>query len=245
MRSLIENIAREQLNPVDQWRAIERLVALGWTEEAIASRSPSRCARSRSCGCSPMCCRPCSTTWPRATCQRAAAAHHRGRLARRAEGGLEEAQAVQGRSAGLVVERRQGAHQDPHVCARCQLRRRSRAGLRHRLGRGPVRAGRRGQPLHHRRRGLPRRAAGVDDAEPAEAGVIAEDQRLGRAEAAAEGRARLWQAGKSDHTAMYLDREGKVQTVHFRMPEAKKKQGRKDADERGRYCVVCRSRAPT
>ena len=23
------------MNPVDQWRAIERLVALGWTEEAI------------------------------------------------------------------------------------------------------------------------------------------------------------------------------------------------------------------
>ncbi|MEC5382374.1 ParB/RepB/Spo0J family partition protein [Aurantimonas sp. C2-6-R+9] len=36
MRSMVENIAREALNPVDQWRAIERLVALGWTEEAIA-----------------------------------------------------------------------------------------------------------------------------------------------------------------------------------------------------------------
>ena len=35
MRSVVENIAREPLNPVDQWRAIERLVALGWTEEAI------------------------------------------------------------------------------------------------------------------------------------------------------------------------------------------------------------------
>lgn len=35
MRSMIENIAREPLNPVDQWRGIERLVALGWTEEAI------------------------------------------------------------------------------------------------------------------------------------------------------------------------------------------------------------------
>ncbi len=35
MRSIVENIAREPLNPVDQWRAIERLVALGWTEEAI------------------------------------------------------------------------------------------------------------------------------------------------------------------------------------------------------------------
>lgn len=36
MRSMVENLARESLNPVDQWRAIERLVALGWTEEAIA-----------------------------------------------------------------------------------------------------------------------------------------------------------------------------------------------------------------
>ncbi|GLR58155.1 hypothetical protein GCM10007919_28800 [Rhizobium indigoferae] len=36
MRSMIENIAREPLNPVDQWRGIERLVALGWTEEATA-----------------------------------------------------------------------------------------------------------------------------------------------------------------------------------------------------------------
>lgn len=35
MRSMVENVAREPLNPVDQWRAIERLVALGWTEEAI------------------------------------------------------------------------------------------------------------------------------------------------------------------------------------------------------------------
>ena len=37
MRSMVENIAREPLNPVDQWRAIERLVALGWTEERIAA----------------------------------------------------------------------------------------------------------------------------------------------------------------------------------------------------------------
>jgi ParB family chromosome partitioning protein len=35
MRSMIENIAREPLNAIDQWRGIERLVALGWTEEAI------------------------------------------------------------------------------------------------------------------------------------------------------------------------------------------------------------------
>ena len=31
-----KNVAREPLNPVDLWRSIERLVALGWTEESIA-----------------------------------------------------------------------------------------------------------------------------------------------------------------------------------------------------------------
>jgi ParB family chromosome partitioning protein len=35
LRSLVENVAREPLNPVDLWRRIERLVALGWTEESI------------------------------------------------------------------------------------------------------------------------------------------------------------------------------------------------------------------
>ncbi|MFX8235292.1 plasmid partitioning protein, partial [Acinetobacter baumannii] len=34
---------------------------------------------------------------------------------------------------------------------------------------------------------------------------------------------------KSDCTAMYLDREGRVQSVHYRMPEAKKPKGGKDA----------------
>lgn len=33
---MVENIVREPLNPVDQWRGIERLVALDWSEEAIA-----------------------------------------------------------------------------------------------------------------------------------------------------------------------------------------------------------------
>jgi ParB family chromosome partitioning protein len=36
MRSIVENVAREALNPVDEWRATERLIALGWTEEGIA-----------------------------------------------------------------------------------------------------------------------------------------------------------------------------------------------------------------
>jgi ParB family transcriptional regulator, chromosome partitioning protein len=34
---MIENVAREPLNPVDQWRAIDRLTSIGWTDEAISS----------------------------------------------------------------------------------------------------------------------------------------------------------------------------------------------------------------
>lgn len=37
MASLAENVVRAQLNPVDQWHGIERLEALGWSEEAIAT----------------------------------------------------------------------------------------------------------------------------------------------------------------------------------------------------------------
>ncbi len=36
LRALVEAVAREGLNPVDLWRSIERLVGLGWTEESIA-----------------------------------------------------------------------------------------------------------------------------------------------------------------------------------------------------------------
>jgi ParB family chromosome partitioning protein len=35
--------------------------------------------------------------------------------------------------------------------------------------------------------------------------------------------------GKSDHTAMYLDRDGKVQSVAYRLPAAKKKGGRDES----------------
>ncbi len=69
MRSMVENIAREPLNPVDQWRAIERLVALGWTEEGIAAalslsvRQITEAPPSRQYHFP-----PCWTRWRRATC---------------------------------------------------------------------------------------------------------------------------------------------------------------------------------
>jgi len=37
MRAMIENVARKAMSPVEQWRAIEKLVSERWTEEAISS----------------------------------------------------------------------------------------------------------------------------------------------------------------------------------------------------------------
>ena len=48
--------------------------------------------------------------------------------------------------------------------------------------------------------------------------------------------------GKSDRTAMYLDRDGKVQTVYFRMPEPKKAKDK--AVDDGDDIVVARPRPP-
>jgi len=37
MRAMVENVARKAMSPVEQWRAIEKLVSERWTEEAISS----------------------------------------------------------------------------------------------------------------------------------------------------------------------------------------------------------------
>ena len=44
---------------------------------------------------------------------------------------------------------------------------------------------------------------------------------------------------------MYLDREGKVKTVHFRMPEAKKKAKNAEAGDDEADEIVTPSRGPT
>jgi ParB family chromosome partitioning protein len=36
MAAVVENVARDPLPPVDQWRGVEKLIALDWTEDAIA-----------------------------------------------------------------------------------------------------------------------------------------------------------------------------------------------------------------
>ena len=37
MRAFGENFGREELGPVDRWRAIEAMAASGWTDDAVAT----------------------------------------------------------------------------------------------------------------------------------------------------------------------------------------------------------------
>ena len=53
-------------------------------------------------------------------------------------------------------------------------------------------------------------------------GVIAETTNWGEVKLPPKAERVYGKPTKSDCTAMYLDREGRVQTVHYRMPEAKK-----------------------
>ncbi len=121
MRSMVENSVREALNPVDQWRGIERLVALGWTEEAIAVALALPVRQIRKL-------RLLANVLPAMLEQMALgdmpsepqAADHRRRRSSRAERGLESTQAEEGRHRSVVADR-QCADQEAHVCPGCEL----------------------------------------------------------------------------------------------------------------------------
>ncbi|CUX68977.1 ParB-like partition protein [Agrobacterium genomosp. 5 str. CFBP 6626] len=56
-------------------------------------------------------------------------------------------------------------------------------------------------------------------------GAIVEVNSWGQPELPKKASQVYGKPSKSDHTALYLDRDGKVQTVHYRMPEAAKPKG--------------------
>ena len=56
-------------------------------------------------------------------------------------------------------------------------------------------------------------------------GAIVEVNSWGQPELPKKGSQVYGKPSKSDHTALYLDRDGKVQTVHYRMPEATASKG--------------------
>jgi len=227
MRSMIENIAREPLNLVDQWRAIERLVALGWTEEAIAVALALPVRQIRKL-------RLLANVLP-------------AMLDQMAKGDMPNEQQLRTIAAASPDEQKEvwKAHKpkkgDPQVwwwsVANALTKKRMYA-----------RDASFGDDLA--------RAYGIEWVEdlfaPADEdsryttqveaflgaqqewmtqnlpkkGIITEANNWGQVELPKKAERVYGRPGKGDCTAMYLDREGKVQTVHYRMPEEKKAKGK-------------------
>ncbi len=224
MRSMIENTARENLNPVDQWRAIERLVALGWTEEAIgiALAQPVRQIKKL---------RLLANVLP-------------AMLDHMAKGDMPDERQLRTIAGASLEEQKEvwKAHKptkgDPQVdwwhvaqgLAKTRMYARDASfgdDLAQAYGIAwvedlfaPADQDSRyttdadaflGAQQEWMTQNLPKK------------GVIAEVSNYGEVKLPPKAERVYGTPKKSDHTAMYLDREGKVKTVHFRMPEAKKK----------------------
>ncbi len=231
MRSVVENIAREALNPVDLWRAIERLVALGWTEEAIgvALAQPVRQIRKL---------RLLSNILP-------------AMLDSMAKGDMPNEQQLRTIAAASLDEQKEvwKAHKpkkgDPQVSwwsiANSLTKKRMYArdasfgaDLAQAYGIewvedlfAPADEDSRyttnveaflGAQHEWMTSHLPKR------------GIVTEANNYGQPVLPPKAERVHGKPGKGDATAMYLDREGKVQTAHYRMPETKKAKGKK-ADE--------------
>lgn len=226
MRSMVENIAREPLNPVDQWRAIERLVALGWTEEAIAIALALTVRRVRQL-------RLMANVLPVM-------------LDHMANGDMPNEQQLRTIASASLDEQKQvwkankPSKPDPKASwwsianALSKTRMYAKdASFDDELARaygieweedlfGPADEDGRyttnveaylGAQQEWMTQNLPKK------------GVITEANNWGQPELPKKAERVYGKPSKSDHTALYLDREGKVQTVHFRMPEAKKAKG--------------------
>lgn len=232
MRSMVENIARETLNPVDQWRAIERLVALGWTEEAIALALALPVRQIKKL-------RLLAHVLP-------------AMLDHMAKGDMPNEQQLRTIAAASIEEQKEvwKAHKpskgDPQVSwwSVAQGLQKTRmyardASFGDELAQAygiawvedlfaPADQDSRyttdveaflGAQQEWMTQNLPKK------------GVIVEASTWGEAKLPAKASQVYGTPKKSDHTAMYLDREGKVKSVPFRMPEVKKAKGTGSADE--------------
>lgn len=239
MRSMVENIARENLNPVDQWRAIERLVALGWTEEAIAVALALPIRQIKKL-------RLLANVLP-------------AMLDNMAKGNMPDERQLRTIAAASLEEQKEvwKAHKptkgDPQVdwwrvaqgLAKTRMYARDASfdgDLAQAYGIAwaedlfaPADLDSRyttdveaflGAQQEWMTQNLPKK------------GVIAEVGNYGDVKLPPKAERVYGTPKKSDQTAMYLDREGKVKTVHFRMPEAKRSKGKEaDADHTGEIVV--------
>lgn len=239
MRSLVTTIAHEQLNPVDQWRAIERLVALGWTEEAIGIALAQSVRQIKKL-------RLLANVLP-------------AMLDHMAKGDMPDERQLRTIAAASLEDQKEvwkankPSKGDPQVdwwrvaqgLAKTRMYARDASfgdDLAQAYGIAwvedlfaPADQDSRyttdveaflGAQQEWMTQNLPKK------------GVIAESNTYGEVKLPPKASQVYGTPKKSDHTAMYLDREGKVKTVHFRMPEAKKSKGKEaDAGHTGEIVV--------
>lgn len=243
MRSMVTNIAFEPMNPVDQWRAIERLVALGWTEEAIAVALALPVRQIKKL-------RLLANVLP-------------AMLDHMAKGDMPNEQQLRTIAAASPDEQREvwKAHKpkkgDPQVSWWSVANGLSKKRMYARdASFGDELAQAYGiqwvEDLFAPADQDSRYTTDVEaflgaqqewmTAHLPKRGVITEANTWGQPALPPKAERVHGKPGKSDRTAMYLDREGKVQTVHFRMPEAKKAKD-KAADD-GDDAIVARPRPP-
>ncbi len=243
MRSLVTTIAHEQLNPVDQWRAIERLVALGWTEEAIGIALAQSVRQIKKL-------RLLANVLP-------------AMLDHMAKGDMPDERQLRTIAAASLDEQKEvwkankPSKGDPQVLwwsvanalAKTRMYARDASfgdDLREAYGIAwvedlfaPADQDSRyttdveaflGAQQEWMTQNLPKK------------GVIAEVSNYGEVKLPPKAERVYGTPKKSDHTAMYLDREGKVKTVHFRMPEAKKAKGSEAGGAADETIVVSKPR---
>lgn len=244
MRSMVENTARENLNPVDQWRAIERLVALGWTEEAIAVALALPVRQIKKL-------RLLANVLP-------------AMLDHMAKGDMPDERQLRTIAGAALDEQKEvwkaykPTKGDPQVdwwrvaqgLAKTRMYARDASfgdDLAQAYGIAwaedlfaPADQDSRyttdveaflGAQQEWMTQNLPKK------------GVIAEVSTYGEVKLPPKAERVYGTPKKSDHTAMYLDREGKVKSVHFRLPEAKKKgKGAEDAGGEDNAIIVSKPR---
>ena len=227
MRSMVENIAREPLNPVDQWRAIERLVALDWTEEAIAIALALSVRRIKQL-------RLLANVLP-------------AMLDHMAKGDMPDERQLRTIAAASLDEQKEvwkkhkPSKGDPQVSwwSVAQGLQKKRMYARH-ASFGDDLAQAYGiewiedlfAPADEDSRYTTNVEAFLGAQQEWMAnnlpkkGIIAESTNWGEVKLPPKAERVHGKPTKSDCTAMYLDRDGRVQSVHYRMPEAKKPKGK-------------------
>lgn len=225
MRSMVENSVREPLNPVDQWRGIERLVALGWTEEAIAVALALPVRQIRKL-------RLLANVLP-------------AMLEQMALGDMPSEQQLRVIAAAGQVDQKEvwKAHKPKKgdtapwwQIANALTKKRMYAkdasfgdDLAQAYGIEWVEdlfapADQDGRYTTNVEGFLGAQHEWMTSNLPKRGGIV-EVNSWGQPELPKKGSQVYGKPSKSDHTALYLDRDGKVQTVHYRMPEAAKPKG--------------------